>query len=107
MSNPSPPQPEPTRHHPWQHISLAELQRIKNWHAAQNGAQPVERQIWEAVMTAWVMAWIAWLPAYTFEAPWAYPLCLLGIAVPQIYVQLRAHAHASGRLRCDWLHLLR
>jgi hypothetical protein len=87
-------------------LSLAQMQRLKNWHAARPKANPLERQAWEGVVTVWVMAWMGWLPAYTLDAPWAYPLCLLGAWLPQAYVQLRAHAHASGWLRCDWLDLL-
>ncbi|MFC6284561.1 MULTISPECIES: hypothetical protein [Polaromonas] len=97
---------DPSRHHPVHHITLAQLQRIKDWHAAQYGVHPVERQLWEAVMTVWVMGWTGWVPAYVFEASWAYPLCLLGICMPRLYVHWRAHAHDSGRLRCDWLHLV-
>ena len=97
---------DPNRHHPGHHLTLAQLQRVKNWHVAQQGARPVEYQIWEAVLTVWVMGWIGWLPAYAFEAPWAYPLCLLGVFAPRLYVRLRARAHAMQRLRCDWLDLV-
>jgi hypothetical protein len=34
-------------------------------------------------------------------------LCLLGILAPRLYVYARARAHASQRLRCDWLDLVR
>ena len=47
-----------------------------------------------------------WLPAYAFEAAWAYPLSLLGVLAPRLYIALRTHAHHSGRLRCDRLKLL-
>ena len=87
----------------WRRLTLAQLQRLKNWRIAQRAAHPVECQIWEAVLTLWVMGWMGWLPAYTFEAPWAYPLCILGILLPQLYVYGRARAHALNRLRCDWL----
>ncbi len=96
----------PFRHYPSHHITVAKLQRVKNWHATQRGARPVECQIWEAVLTLWMMGWMGWLPAYTFEAPWAYPLCLLGVLAPRLYVRLRARAHEMQRLRCDWLDLL-
>ena len=66
----------------------------------------MEHRVWEAVMTLWVMAWMGWLPAYTFDAAWAYPLCLLGVLAPRLYIALRTRAHHSGRLRCDWLKLL-
>jgi len=97
---------DPSRHHPAHHVTLTQMQRVKNWHEAQHGAHPVERQLWEAVLTLWMMGWIGWLPAYAFEAPWAYPLCLLGVLAPRLYVLWRARAHESRRLRCDWLHLM-
>lgn len=98
--------PSSPRRHPWQPLSLGQLQRVKNWQLEQHGAHPVEFEVWEAVVTLWVMGLIGWLPAFTFEAPWAYPLCLLGIFMPRLYVYWRARAHASGRLRCDWLDRL-
>ena len=91
-----------SRHHR-RRITLVQMERVKNWHIAQCGRHPAERQIWEAVMTLWVMGWIGWFPAYAFEAPWAYPLCLLGILAPRLYVAWRAGAHETRRLRCDWL----
>lgn len=97
---------DPSRHHPWHHITLAQLQRVKDWHVAQQGARPLEYQVWEAVLTLWMMGWVGWLPAFAFEAPWAYPLCLLGIFTPRLYVDWRAHAHGTRRLRCDWLDLV-
>lgn len=93
---------------PWmgRPLSLKQLQRIKNWHAVSRALHPVENVVWEAVMTAWLLGWTAWLPAAILEAPWAYPLCLMGILLPQLYVQLRATAHRRGKLRCEWLGLL-
>lgn len=103
MSHPS----RPTRRQPWDRITLAQLQRVKHWREAQHGACPLERQTWEAVLTLWVMGWVGWLPAFEMEAPWAYPLCLLGVFTPRLYVYWRARAHEAQRLRCDWLDLLR
>lgn len=91
---------------PWHRLTLRQLQRLKDWRVAQQAAHPAECQVWEAVLTLWVMGWMGWLPAFAFGAPWAYPLCLLGILTPQLYVYGRARAHAAQRLRCDWLELL-
>ena len=88
-------------------ITLAKLQRVKNWHAAQLGRHPVERWLWDAVVTLWVLGWTGWLPGLALDAPWAYPLCLLGVWAPRFYVQWRVRAHDTGRLRCDWLDLVR
>ncbi len=106
MPRPFKRQPLPPRAYLWQSVSLAQLQRVKNWHARHRANHPVEARIWETVMTVWVMAWIGWLPAYTFDAPWAYPLCVLGVLMPRLYIQLRLRAHSAGLLRCDWLHQL-
>ena len=39
----------------WHHITLAQLQRVKEWREAQRGTHPLECQLWEAVLTAWLM----------------------------------------------------
>ena len=91
---------------PWDRITLAQHQRIKRWRETRHASHPLERRMWEAVLTLWMMGWVGWLPAFEAEAYWAFPLCLLGIFSPSLYVYLRAQVHASQRLRCDWLHLL-
>ena len=96
----------PSKHHLARPLTLLQLQRVKNWHVAQQGSHPIEYEIWNAVLTVWLMGWIGCLPALTFDAPWALPLCLLGVLTPQLYVNLRAQAHTRGRLRCDWLDLV-
>ena len=87
-------------------ITLAHMQRLKNWHAAQREGCPVEKAVWDAVVMLWLMGWIGWIPAFAFEAPWVFPLCLLGIFAPQLYVDFRSRIHRMHRLRCDWLDLL-
>lgn len=91
---------------PWDPITLAQMQRIKRWREAHHASHPMERRTWEAVLTLWMMGWIGWLPAFEVEAWWAFPLCLLGILAPSLYVYFRTQAHASQRLRCDWLDVL-
>ncbi|HQR98634.1 MULTISPECIES: hypothetical protein [unclassified Polaromonas] len=88
------------------HPTLAGLQRIKQWHLDHQGSHPLEHQLWDAVLTLWVMGWVGWLPAFALDIPLAYPLCLLGMLAPQLYVRWRARAHTRGRLRCDWLELV-
>lgn len=84
-------------------LTLAHMQRLKNWHAAQQGGRPVEKAAWDAVLMMWLMGWIGWLPAFVFEVPWACPLCLLGMFAPRLYVDWRLRSHETHRLRCDWL----
>ena len=100
--NPGPPKRQPLR----RGLTLAQLKRIKNWHASARYQHPIESAVWEAVMTVWVIACIGWLPATIFEQPWAYLLCLIGVLTPRLYVHLRQYAHNTGKLRCEWLSVL-
>ena len=87
-----------------QPISLSQLHRVKQWHVAHQETHPVESGIWETVLTFWLMGWIGLAPAYALEAYWAYPLCLLGILAPRLYIQWRVRAHESEQLKCEWLN---
>jgi uncharacterized membrane protein len=88
-------------------LTLAALEHIKQWQVAHKYSQPLEYQLWDAVLTLWLMGWVGWLPAIALEVPLACPLCLLGMGAPRLYVGWRVRAHEAGRLRCDWLHLVR
>lgn len=84
-------------------MTLDELQRIKRWHVAHQREHPVECGIWDAMLTLWLMGWVGWLPAFTFEALWAAPLLAVAMSAPTMYVAWRMRAHRQKRLRCDWL----
>ena len=101
-----PEMPTPLNHWLVRPLTLLQLQRLKYWHVAQRASHPLEYEVWNVVLMVWLMGWIGWVPALTFESIWVLPLCLLGVLMPQFYVQARLRAHQSGRLRCDWLHLL-
>jgi hypothetical protein len=88
------------------YLSLTHLQRVKKWHLAHQAAHPVEYQLWDGVLTLWVIGWTGWLPAFAFGGAWAYPLCVLGMMMPRLYFWWRARAHERGQLRCDWLDQL-
>lgn len=80
--------------------------KLKDWHALHRGTHSVEYKVWNAVLTAWLMGWIGFLPVLTFDTLWDLPFCLLGVLAPQFYVYVRVRAHKTGRLRCDWLALV-
>ncbi len=86
-------------------LTLPTLKRIRLWHLAHKAEHPLEYELWDFVMMVWVMGWVGWLPAFVLDLPLAYPLCLLGMVTPQLYVRWRTRAHVRGRLRCDWLEL--
>lgn len=83
-------------------MTLAELQRIKQWHVAHRAGHPVEYHLWDAVLTLWLVGWIGWMPVLLFDALWSAPLCVLGMSLPSLYVHWRQRAHAARRVRCDW-----
>lgn len=87
--------------------NLADLQRIKRWLVAHRARQPLEYHVFDAVLTLWMLGWIGWLPALLLDlALWCWPLCLLAVHAPALYVRWRRRLQAAGRLRCDWLALL-
>ncbi len=86
---------------------LNDLQHIKRWLVEHKPTHALEYHCFDAVLTVWMMGWAGWMPVLLFdELLWAWPLCLLGMWAPALYVRWRARAHAAGRLRCDWLQVL-
>lgn len=77
------------------HLPLFKLQRIKKWHVAHRSEHPLEYPLWDVIFIFWVMGRVGWLPAFTLDAPWAYPLCLLA---PSLYVSRRMRCSASMAL---------
>ncbi|WP_137894825.1 hypothetical protein [Ramlibacter sp. 2FC] len=84
-------------------LTLAELQRIKQWHVDHRAQHPLEYHLWDAVLTVWLLGWTGWLPALVLDEAWALPLCPIAILSPALYVAWRARAHMMRRVRCDWL----
>ena len=84
-------------------MPLAELQRIKQWHVSHRHRHPIEYQLWDAMLTLWVVGWVGLLPASALQQLWAVPLCVLAIAAPSLYAAWRNRAHRQKRVRCDWI----
>lgn len=91
------------RTHLLQHLSLHELQRIRDWQVAHRAEHPLEYHVWDCVLALWVMGYVGWLPAMALDLPEVYPLCLAAMLAPDLYTALRTSAHRLQRLRCDWL----
>lgn len=88
-------------------MNLHQMHDLRTWHLRHGIEHPVERQIWEAVLTLWLLGWSS-LPALVLaDAAWLLVGCLGLIALPRAYVATRARLHRRGHLRCDWLLLLR
>jgi hypothetical protein len=86
-------------------MNLDALQRIKRWHVAHQQEHPLEYHAWDAMLTLWIVGWVGWIPAFTFDALWAAPLLTAAMSAPAMYVAWRRRAHAQRRLRCDWVDL--
>ena len=84
-------------------MDLEALQRIKQWHVSHQRDHPVEYHLWDVVLTLWLIGWVGWIPAFTFDALWSAPLLALAMAAPTLYVTWRVKAHQARRLRCDWI----
>ena len=88
-------------------MTLTQFQDLRHWHLRHWHDQPVEKQIWDGVLTLWVIAWVGGPAALILQEPAAAVACLALLFLPQAYVALRRRLHRSRRLRCDWLGALR
>lgn len=87
-------------------MTLNQLSMIKRWHQTHDRDHGLEYQLWDAMLTCWILGWMG-LPAAMLLAPQAgLPLCLLLYLAPSLYVWLRGRLHRRGLLRCDWLPAL-
>ena len=93
-------------HSTWHVLSLNTLQHVKKWHVAHRSDHPLEVHLLDAVLTVWVMSWMAWMPLIIFEFEWLIPFSLLGLMLPNWYIGWRIKAHEQRRLRCDWVNLV-
>lgn len=86
-------------------MTLDQFHALKLWHTSH--PRPLERNLWDAVLTLWMMGW-AGIPAFLLLAePLAVAACVAAIFLPHRYVAWRRTMHQQGRLRCDWITVLR
>jgi len=87
-------------------MTLTQLSFLKRWHVEHRADHPVEYHVWDMMLTAWVMGWVALPAALILWVPQAVVACLVFFAAPTLYVRLRERLHRQGRVRCDWLDAL-
>jgi hypothetical protein len=87
-------------------MNVRQMSSLKHWHMTHRRRSPLERNVWDIVLTLWLVGWIGVPPALLLHWNWAAALCALMCFAPSAYVHLRRRLHASGRLRCDWLGAL-
>ena len=88
-------------------MTLHQYHELKVWHARQGRRHPVEKAIWDTVLTLWLMGWVGGPAAYVLDRPWAEAACLAAVFLPGLYVAVRRRLHRTHRLRCDWMNALR
>ena len=88
-------------------MTLAQLHDLKVWHQRHWRQQPVEKQVWDVVLTLWLAGWVGFPSAWITHATWAEATCIPLLFLPSLYVAIRLRLHRAGMLRCDWSVALR
>lgn len=85
-------------------MTLQQLATVKRWHQTHRRAGAVEYQLWDAMLTCWVMGWLGLPVALLLDSEASLLASVTLPWVPGAYVALRRRLHRQGLLRCDWLH---
>ena len=88
-------------------MTLHQFHALKQWHLRHWRDHPLEKNLWEAVLTLWLMGWVGGAVSLLLNLPWVEVCCLGLLFLPSAYVAMRARWHRTGRLRCDWISSLR
>lgn len=84
-------------------MTLRQFQELKHWHFHQGRRHPVEKALWDLILTVWLLGWVGGPAALLLHAGWAELACLGLLFLPGRYVAARRSLHAKRRLRCDWI----
>ena len=88
-------------------MTLHQFHALRQWHLRHWREHPLEKNLWEAVLTLWLMGWVGGAVSLLLNLPWVEVGCLALLFLPSAYVAMRARLHRSARLRCDWINSLR
>ena len=83
-------------------MTLSQINTFKRWHL-QHGGKPVELTLCDLVIGAWLGGWMLMPSAFLAHDWQLLPASLAMVLLPEAYHGLRAHLHARGIVRCDWL----
>ena len=83
-------------------MKLVQFENLKAWHQRHWREQPVEKHVWDMVLTFWIAGWVGFPSAFLLHARWAAAACVALFFLPGAYVALRKRLHRAGILRCDW-----
>lgn len=88
-------------------MNLRQLHALKRWHVMHRRDHPVEYQVWDIVLTLWMLGIVGEPASLVLQQPLAVAGCFALLLTPTLYVTLRVRLHRASRLRCDWLGSLR
>jgi hypothetical protein len=83
-------------------VNLEQFHDLKVWHQRHLREQPLEKHVWDMVLTFWLAGWVGAPAAFLIHAG-----CGALVFLPSGYVAVRRLLHRTGVLRCDWLRTLR
>ena len=87
-------------------MTLHQYHELRLWHLRHWRRHPVEKNVWELVLTIWLMGWVGAPTAFILHSGWAETACLSVLFLPGLYVGLRRRLHRHGLLRCEWISAL-
>ena len=87
-------------------MTLQQFHELKVWHQRQGRRHPVEKSLWDVVLTIWLLGWVGAPSAFLLHAGWAEAACLSVLFLPGLYVTLRRSLHRAHLVRCDWISAL-
>jgi hypothetical protein len=88
-------------------MTLEQFHDLRLWHLRHMREQPLEKHIWDMVLTFWLVGWVGAPTALITQAVWAVGICASLLFLPGAYVRLRRRLHRTHVLRCDWIGALR
>jgi hypothetical protein len=84
-------------------MTLHQFEELKIWHLRQGRRHPIEKNLWDAVLTVWLLGCVGAPAAFLLHSGWAEIACLSVLFLPGMYVALRRRLHNKRWLRCDWI----
>lgn len=88
-------------------MTLDQFHDLRQWHTRHWRDHPLEKQVWDIVLTLWLAGWVGGAASLVLALPLAAVVCLGLVFLPGLYVSLRMRLHKARRLRCDWIVVLR
>ena len=84
-------------------MTLEQFHSLKVWHQLHLRRSPLEKHVWEIVLTLWLMGIVGGPAAFLVHRGWAIATCFVLLFLPSAYVGLRRRLHRMQLLRCDWI----